>query len=117
MDEGAGVACATLGSTALLLVSKESAMSTSAVRAVLWDADSVLQSTPAYSWDLAVQVVAQIPDALIGAEVNEDSIRAIASRLGLGDRAAGTWISASFRPSCSSSTTSRGTSPPLDRLD
>lgn len=56
------------------------------MRAVLWDADGVLQHTHASSWDLAVQVVAQIPDALIGAPIDEDRIRAAAHRLGLGDR-------------------------------
>ncbi len=56
------------------------------MQAVLWDADGVLQRTPASSWDLAVQVVAQIPDALIGAPIDEDRIRAATHRLGLGDR-------------------------------
>jgi len=55
------------------------------VLAVLWDADGVLQHTPPHSWDLAVQVVAQFPDALIGTAIDEDLIRATAHRLGLGD--------------------------------
>lgn len=55
------------------------------VLAVLWDADGVLQSTPAHSWDLAVQIVAQFPDALIGAPINEHDIRAAARHLGLGE--------------------------------
>lgn len=61
-------------------------MSAVSVRAVLWDADGVLQQTPARSWDLAVQVVAQFPDALIGAPIDEGRIRATAHRLGLSDR-------------------------------
>ncbi len=65
----------------------EAAISIVCARAVLWDADGVLQSTPAGTWDLAVQVVAQFPDALIGAPIDEDSIRAVAGCLGLGDRA------------------------------
>lgn len=56
------------------------------VRAVLWDADGVLQHTPPRSWDLAVQVVTQFPDALIGTTIDEDRIRATAHRLGLGDQ-------------------------------
>ncbi|XAS77243.1 HAD-IA family hydrolase [Dermatophilaceae bacterium Sec6.4] len=55
------------------------------VRAVLWDADGVLQYTPDCSWDLAVQVVAQFPDTLIGAAIDEDRIRATVHQLGLGD--------------------------------
>jgi len=53
---------------------------------VLWDADGVLQHTPAPSWDLAVRVVAQFPDAMTGALIDEARIRAVAHDLGLGDR-------------------------------
>jgi putative hydrolase of the HAD superfamily len=53
---------------------------------VLWDADGVLQHTPAESWDLAVQVVAQFPDAITGAPIDEGRIRAAAHQLGLGER-------------------------------
>ncbi len=53
---------------------------------MLWDADGVLQYTPASSWDLAVRVVAQFPDAMTGALIDEARIRANAHRLGLGDR-------------------------------
>jgi len=55
------------------------------VRAVLWDADGVLQYTPAESWDLAVEVVAQSPGAITGAPIDEERIRAVAHDLGLGD--------------------------------
>ncbi len=61
--------------------------SVTSVRAVLWDADGVLQHTPPGLWDLAVRVVEQFPDALVGAPIDEDSIRAAAHGLGLGDRA------------------------------
>ncbi len=53
---------------------------------MLWDADGVLQSTPAQLWDLAVQVVGQIPGALTGAAIDEQLIRGIAHDLGIGDR-------------------------------
>lgn len=56
------------------------------VRAVLWDADGVLQYTPADSWDVAVQVVAQFPGAMTGAPIDEGRIRTVAHELGLGDR-------------------------------
>lgn len=56
------------------------------VRAVLWDADGVLQYTPADSWDVAVQVVAQFPGAMTGAPIDEVRIRTVAHELGLGDR-------------------------------
>lgn len=56
------------------------------MRAVLWDADGVLQDTPAHSWDLAVQVVAKFPGAMTGAPIDEARIRAVARELGLGDR-------------------------------
>ncbi len=55
------------------------------VRAVLWDADGVLQQTPARSWDLAVRVVSEFPDALTGAPIDDAAIRAAAHRIGLGD--------------------------------
>lgn len=57
------------------------------VRAVLWDADGVLQVTPPDAWDIAVAVVDQFPGALTGAPIDEAGIRAAAARLGLGDRA------------------------------
>lgn len=56
------------------------------VRAVLWDADGVLQDTPADTWDLAVSIVSQFPGALTGAAIDEDGIRAVADAMGLGDR-------------------------------
>jgi putative hydrolase of the HAD superfamily len=56
------------------------------VRAVLWDADGVLQDTPPGTWDLAVSVVSHFPDALTGAAVDEKGIRAIADAVGLGGR-------------------------------
>ena len=56
------------------------------VRAVLWDADGVLQHTPADSWDVAVQVVAHFPGAITGAPIDEERIRTVAHELGLGDR-------------------------------
>lgn len=56
------------------------------MRAVLWDADGVLQSTPADAWDLAVQVVAQFPGAITGAPIDEGRIRAVAHELELADR-------------------------------
>jgi putative hydrolase of the HAD superfamily len=55
------------------------------VRAVLWDADGVLQYTPADSWDLAVEVVAQFPGAITGAPIDEERIRTVAHALGLSD--------------------------------
>jgi putative hydrolase of the HAD superfamily len=62
-------------------------MSTVPVRAVLWDADGVLQHTPADSWELAVQVVDRFPGALTGTPIDEQRIRAVAHELGSGDRA------------------------------
>lgn len=62
------------------------AISAVSVRAVLWDADGVLQDTPAHSWDLAVQVVAQFPGAMTGAPIDEERIRTVAHEVGLGDR-------------------------------
>jgi putative hydrolase of the HAD superfamily len=56
------------------------------VRAVLWDADGVLQYTPADLWDAAVQVVEQFPGAITGAPIDEARIRTVAHQLGLGDR-------------------------------
>ncbi|WP_395657639.1 HAD-IA family hydrolase [Nocardioides sp.] len=56
------------------------------VRAILWDADGVLQETPAGTWDLAVEVVHQFEGALTGAHIDERSIRTAAVDLGLGDR-------------------------------
>lgn len=55
------------------------------VRAVLWDADGVLQHTPAHAWDLAVRVVEQFPGAITGAPVDEARIRTVSHTLGLGD--------------------------------
>lgn len=55
------------------------------VRAVLWDADGVLQQTPAGTWDLAVSVVSQFPGAITGAAIDEDGIRTVAHAMGLGD--------------------------------
>ena len=55
------------------------------VRAVLWDADGVLQYTPADSWDRAVEVVAQFPGAITGAPIDEERIRAVAHDLGHSD--------------------------------
>lgn len=46
----------------------------------------MLQYTPAHSWDLAVQVLAQFPGAMTGAGIDEERIRAAAHGLGLGDR-------------------------------
>lgn len=60
-------------------------MTRPAVRAVLWDADGVLQSTPAGAWDLAVRVVEQFPDALTGADLDEHRIRAAVGELHLDD--------------------------------
>ena len=56
------------------------------VRAVLWDADGVLQDTPAGTWGLAVSVVSQFPGAITGAAIDEDGIRAVANAMGLGGR-------------------------------
>ena len=56
------------------------------VRAVLWDADGVLQDTPAGTWDLAVSVVSQFPGAITGAAIDEDGIRAVAEAMGLDAR-------------------------------
>jgi putative hydrolase of the HAD superfamily len=56
------------------------------VRAVLWDADGVLQHTPPDSWDAAVQVVAQFPGAITGAPIDEERVRTVVHELGLGDR-------------------------------
>jgi len=70
----------------LLLPARRPVISAVPVRAVLWDADGVLQHTPASSWDLAVRVVAQFPDAMTGALIDEARIRAAAHGLGLGDR-------------------------------
>lgn len=55
-------------------------------RAILWDADGVLQRIPLDTWDLAVSVVSQIPGALTGAEVDEATIRRLAHNAGLDDR-------------------------------
>ena len=55
------------------------------VHAVLWDADGVLQHTPADAWDRAVRVVAQFPGAITGAAIDEEQIRRVADHLGLGD--------------------------------
>ena len=55
-------------------------MSEGPVRAVLWDADGVLQYTPPDSWDLAVEVVAQFPGAMTGAPIDEQRIRTVARR-------------------------------------
>lgn len=52
---------------------------------MLWDADGVLQHTPASLWDRAVRVVAQFPDAMTGALIDEARIRAVAHDIGLGD--------------------------------
>lgn len=65
------------------------AISAVPVRAVLWDADGVLQHTPAHSWDLAVRVVARFPGAMTGAPIDEERIRAAAHGLDLGDRVEG----------------------------
>jgi len=56
------------------------------ISAVLWDADGVLQHTPAHSWAPAVRVVAQFPGAMTGAPIDEERIRAAAHGLDLGDR-------------------------------
>ena len=56
------------------------------VRAVLWDGDGVLQDTPPGTWDLAVSVVSQFPNAITGSAVDEEGIRAVAAAMGLGDR-------------------------------
>lgn len=61
-------------------------MSAVSARAVLWDANGVLQHIAAHSWDLAVQVVAQFPGAITGAPIDEERLRTVAHRLGLGDR-------------------------------
>lgn len=55
-------------------------------RAILWDADGVLQRIPLDTWDLAVSVVSQIPGALTGAKVDEAAIRTLAHDAGLDDR-------------------------------
>ncbi|MBD3940295.1 HAD-IA family hydrolase [Microbacterium sp. NEAU-LLC] len=62
-------------------------MSHPSIRAVLWDADGVLQDTPSDVWGLATSVVAQFPGALTGAPIDEASIRRAAETMGLGDRA------------------------------
>jgi FMN phosphatase YigB (HAD superfamily) len=53
------------------------------VRAVLWDADGVLQDTPVRSWDVAVQVVSRFPGAMTGAPIDDERIRTVARELGL----------------------------------
>ncbi len=61
-------------------------MSAVSVRAVLWDADGVLQTTPTHAGDPAVQVAAQFPSAMTGAPIDEQRIRTVAHELGLSDR-------------------------------
>lgn len=56
------------------------------MRAVLWDADGVVQHTPPDAWDLAVEVVSRFPGAITGAPIDEARIRTVAHELGLGDR-------------------------------
>jgi putative hydrolase of the HAD superfamily len=53
---------------------------------VLWDADGVLQHTPAGVWEPAVQVVGRFPGALTGAPIDEQRIRAVTHELGLDHR-------------------------------
>lgn len=64
----------------------EAAITVQPVRAVLWDADGVLQETPAGTWDLAVSVVSQCPGMLTGAAIDEQRIRIAAEAMGLGGR-------------------------------
>jgi putative hydrolase of the HAD superfamily len=56
------------------------------VRAVLWDADGVLQDTPADTWDIAVSVVSQFSDVLTGGPIDEGRIRSAARAVGLDHR-------------------------------
>jgi putative hydrolase of the HAD superfamily len=56
------------------------------IRAVLWDADGVLQVTPAGDWSAGRAVVQEFPGYLTGAVVDEEGIVAAAARLGLSDR-------------------------------
>lgn len=55
-------------------------------RVILWDADGVLQRIPNDTWPLAVSVVTQVPDALTGADIDEERIRALVHSSGLDDR-------------------------------
>ncbi|MDQ2852207.1 MAG: hypothetical protein M3Y49_16045 [Actinomycetota bacterium] len=55
------------------------------VRAVLWDADGILQHTPDRSWDLGSRSSRNSLTRLIGAAINEDRIRATAHLFGLDD--------------------------------
>lgn len=58
------------------------------VRAVLWDADGVLQATAPGVWDLARAVIGEFPGALTGTPVDEQRINAVIDVLGLGDQRA-----------------------------
>jgi putative hydrolase of the HAD superfamily len=53
------------------------------VRAVLWDADGVLQQTAPGVWDLAREVIDEFPGALTGTPVDEHRINAVIDELGL----------------------------------
>ena len=55
-------------------------------RAILWDADGVLQRILLDTWELAVSVVSQIPGALTRAKVDEAAIRTLAHDAGLVSR-------------------------------
>ncbi len=74
------------GSNSPAPIDRRLTISVTHVRAVLWDADGVLQHTPADAWDLAVRVVTQIPGANTGAAIDEEQIRTVADDLGLGDQ-------------------------------
>ncbi len=56
------------------------------VRAVLWDADGVLQAIPPDSWSTATAVVQEFPGHLTDAVVDEEGIAAVVERLGLSER-------------------------------
>lgn len=56
------------------------------IRAVLWDADGVLQETPPGTWTEATAVVREFPGYLTGAVVDEERIAAVVARLGMSDR-------------------------------
>lgn len=56
------------------------------VRAVLWDADGVLQHTPPDAWDPAREVIGAFPGALTGTPVDETRIREVVARRGLAGR-------------------------------
>ncbi len=56
------------------------------VRAVLWDADGVLQQTPPGTWRAATAVVREFPGYLTGARVDAQRILAVVESQGLAAR-------------------------------